>query len=316
LIGMLGNVMQATEEERASPGFRRRVTSFVMDGAHGRQVSCRVGASEFEIKRKTRRNGHFSGWLSLDAKQIADIAVPVLPQQEWQRLRVEIEVERELQGTTTIELIPPQGVSIVSDIDDTIKESSIRDRKELLANTFLREFRAVPGMSAAYRAWQEVGVAIHYVSSSPWQLLPWIAEMLQVQQFPQGSLHLRNFRLRTHMLQKVIRFRRSGKGSAIRLLMKKFPDRRFIFVGDSGEKDLEIYRKLAGRHREQVLGIFIRDLAEHPLERERLARSRVSLPEVRIETFQSAADLEGKMAELLAAETAVSGRRGEWFTAR
>ncbi|MCE2791780.1 MAG: DUF2183 domain-containing protein [Blastopirellula sp.] len=305
LIGMLGNVMQASDEERSSLRFRRRVTSFVMDGAHGLSVRCRIGSQIYQLKRRTHRNGHYFGWVAPEPRVLAELAPQAVQESGLSRLNLEVSVDSELSGTTTVELIPPRGISVVSDIDDTIKESSIRDRRELLANTFLRDFRAVSGMSAVYRSWQELGLPLHYVSSSPWQLLPWIEELLQAQQFPPGSLHLRNFRLRTHMLQKVIRFRRSGKGAAIRLLLKKFPQRRFVFVGDSGEKDLEIYRKLAGSHRSHALGIFIRDLAEHPIERERLARCRASLPDLRVETFRTAEQLREQIAELLDQELAV-----------
>lgn len=304
LIGMLGNVMQASEQERASERFRKRVTSFVMDGAAGLNVQCSVGEQVFGLKKRTRRNGHYFGWVAISRQQVEHLSLS--GPSELSRLSIGVSVETELKGESTVQLIPPRGVSVVSDIDDTIKESSIRDRRELLANTFLRDFRAVTGMSAVYRAWQQLGVPVHYVSSSPWQLLPWIDEMLQVQQFPAGSLHLRNFRLRTHMLQKLIRFRRSGKGAAIRMLMSKFPERRFIFVGDSGEKDLEIYRKLAGKFPDQVLAILIRNLAEHPLDQERLERSRAGLNGVSVGCFETAEELQTQVAPLLAGELAVA----------
>jgi phosphatidate phosphatase APP1 len=182
LIGMLGNVMQASEQDRASPRFRKRVTSFVMDGAAGLNVQCSLGEQIFSLKKRTRRNGHYFGWVAIPNKQIEQLASSVAG--ELPRLSLGVSVESELNGESAVQLISRRGVSIVSDIDDTIKESSIRDRRELLANTFLRDFRAVPGMSAVYRAWQQLGIPVHYVSSSPWQLLPWIDEMLQVQQFP------------------------------------------------------------------------------------------------------------------------------------
>lgn len=304
LIGMLGNVMQASEQDRASPRFRKRVTSFVMDGAAGLNVQCSLGEQIFALKKRTRRNGHYFGWVAIPDKQIEQLASSVAG--ELPRLSLGVSVESELNGESTVQLISRRGVSIVSDIDDTIKESSIRDRRELLANTFLRDFRAVPGMSAVYRAWQQLGLPVHYVSSSPWQLLPWIDEMLQVQQFPVGSLHLRNFRLRTHMLQKLIRFRRSGKGAAIRMLMSKFPERRFVFVGDSGEKDLEIYRKLAVKFPDQVLAILIRNLADHPLDPERLDRSRAGLNGVSVSCFETAEELQKQVAPLLAGELALA----------
>lgn len=108
------------------------------------------------------------------------------------------------------------------------------------------------------------------------------------------------------MLQKLIRFRRSGKGAAIRMLMGKFPQRRFVFVGDSGEKDLEIYRKLAGKFPDQVLAILIRNLSEHPLEQERLDRNRAGLSGVPINCFETAEELQAQVAPLLAGELAAA----------
>ena len=57
-------------------------------------------------------------------------------------------------------LVPPAGLSIISDIDDTIKESNVIHKRELMLNTFLREFVPVEGMSALYQRWQtELGNA-------------------------------------------------------------------------------------------------------------------------------------------------------------
>ena len=98
----------------------------------------------------------------------------------------------------------------------------------------------------------------------------------------------------------------SGKGAAIRMLLSKFPQRRFLFIGDSGEKDLEIYRKLSIKYPEQVLGILIRNLVEHPLDPERLERCRASLPGVLVSSFESAAELDAQVAPLLAGESAVA----------
>jgi phosphatidate phosphatase APP1 len=54
--------------------------------------------------------------------------------------------------------------------------------------------------------------------------------------------------------------RRSGKAAVIRGLMKTFPRRRFVLVGDSGEADPEIYGAMARRFPRQVAGIYIREL--------------------------------------------------------
>lgn len=51
--------------------------------------------------------------------------------------------------TGVIQLIEPnQGISVISDIDDTIKISEVFDKIRLIANTFIFPFKSVPGKSS------------------------------------------------------------------------------------------------------------------------------------------------------------------------
>ena len=59
------------------------------------------------------------------------------------------------------------------------------------------------------------------------------------------------------------------KPGVIDPLMKRFPNRRFVFVGDSGERDPEIYGALAREHPQQVAKILIRDVTEEGPDAER-----------------------------------------------
>lgn len=157
-------------------------------------------------------------------------------------------------------LVPSQGLSVVSDIDDTIKVSQVRERREMLLNTFAREFVAVPGMAARYRTLQAgEGTRFHYVSGSPVQLYPPLAVFLRTEGFPAGSVHLRE----STSIRNVIPgsdATRTHKLAAIGQLLADFPQRRFLLVGDSGEADPEIYAELARAHPAQVAGIRIRDV--------------------------------------------------------
>ena len=101
-----------------------------------------------------------------------------------------------------LQLIDERGVSVITDIDDTIKITAVTNRRELLMNTFLREFRAVSGMAELYRRWATGGAAFHYVSSSPWQLFSVLSEYTETEAFPAGSMHLRSFRLRRPLQRK------------------------------------------------------------------------------------------------------------------
>jgi phosphatidate phosphatase APP1 len=50
------------------------------------------------------------------------------------------------------------------------------------------------------------------------------------------------------------------KVEQIRLLMERFPEREFILIGDSGELDVEVYRRFRGLVGARVREIWIRDV--------------------------------------------------------
>ena len=60
-------------------------------------------------------------------------------------------------------------VSIISDIDDTVRISHVGFKPALLQGTFFEPFRATPGLAQLYSRWQQhsPGLALHFISSSP-----------------------------------------------------------------------------------------------------------------------------------------------------
>src|SRR5262249_23183572 len=153
-------------------------------------------------------------------------------------------------------------------------------------NTFLKPFEAIPGMSGLFRSWAAAGAAFHYVSSSPWQLYEHLAQHLASEGFPAGSFHLRAFRLRDHLLRRILMLRRSGKLAVIRTLVETFPQRQFLLVGDSGELDPEIYGAIARRHPQQIAGVFIRQLGGPRDNAVRYARALRGVDPARIRLYQ------------------------------
>lgn len=157
---------------------------------------------------------------------------------------------------------PPQGLSIISDIDDTVKVSDIGDTKKLLQQTFIHPLQPAPGMAQWYQSLlAQPHSAIHYVSSSPLQLLPLLSDFIEAAGLPQGSLHLRqSTSWRTAIPPKGAS--RQHKNQQISSLLKAYPERRFILVGDSGELDPEIYAEMAKTYPAQIERIYIRDVTE------------------------------------------------------
>ncbi|KAI8600116.1 hypothetical protein EDD21DRAFT_306981, partial [Dissophora ornata] len=158
-----------------------------------------------------------------------------------------------------VNLIDSEGISIISDIDDTIKETGvIAGTKVILRNTFLKDMQEVEGMADVYRAWWDQGAAVHYVSNSPWQLIPSLLEFFQKYKFPLGSAHLR---LHDSMLKTYFATPGENKRRVIKEILRDFPKRKFILVGDSAEIDMEIYTDIAVEYPEQIFRIFIRDIS-------------------------------------------------------
>ncbi|MDR3353317.1 MAG: DUF2183 domain-containing protein [Zoogloeaceae bacterium] len=158
-------------------------------------------------------------------------------------------------------ILPEEGVFVVSDIDDTIKHSNVRDKKALLRNTFWEPFQAVPGAADWYRkmARDEPGIFFHYLSASPLQLHPVLSEFLREQGFPTGNLYLRESTA-WRTLYADSEDSRAHKTEILEHLAARFPKRKFILIGDSGESDPEIYADFTRKRPGQVLAIYIRDV--------------------------------------------------------
>ncbi|MEA1951128.1 MAG: phosphatase domain-containing protein [Planctomycetota bacterium] len=184
-----------------------------------------------------------------------------------------------------------EGISVISDIDDTIKHSRVTDRKALLANTFLRQFEPVPGMAELYRDWAQKGVVFHYVSGSPWQLYTPLAKFIRDEGFPAGSFALKNFRLKDPSSLGLLQSQESHKLVAIESIMKAFPRHRFILIGDSGEQDPEIYATVARKHPRQVAAICIRNVTAAKADDARFKAVRKGLGGVRFVLFDDVGTL-------------------------
>ena len=187
-------------------------------------------------------------------------------------------------GKGRIRLIEPEGTSVVTDIDDTIKVSEVpAELAIVLKNTFCRSFVAASGMSEIYRSWGD-DVAFHYVSGGPWQLYGPLYDYLisDPGAYPEGTFHFNYFpkNVRSEDTREILKRAVSDflfesklgslkdtydhKHKQIIELMERFPRRTFIFVGDSGEMDPEVYRWFQEnpKYSKQVKEIWIRDVVD------------------------------------------------------
>ncbi|KAI0339414.1 hypothetical protein BDW22DRAFT_1336257 [Trametopsis cervina] len=165
--------------------------------------------------------------------------------------------------TTTFLQVPVTNTTIrlISDIDDTVKTAGILSgSKAAFYNVFVKDLAegVIPGMGDWYTGMWKRGVRFHYVSNSPFELLPVINEFLTLSRLPPGSIKLRSYTGR-RLLSELFKASAERKRAGIIDVLDHFPDGRFFLVGDSGEQDLELYATLASDRPQQVLGVFIRD---------------------------------------------------------
>lgn len=169
------------------------------------------------------------------------------------------EVEAKVVGAAaraTVKIVDDQApFLVISDYDDTVAITNVVSRRGLVRSALFQDSDTqpvVPGMSGFYRCLVEERApspGLAFVSGSPHQYGTRIAGFLSRHGFPVAGLYLRDLGPDTL----------SGyKQPVIRDLMSRL-NHKVILIGDSGEKDPEIYAQIRKEFPDRVLQIYIRD---------------------------------------------------------
>jgi phosphatidate phosphatase APP1 len=245
---------EAVEGEGVGAAVRRTLRGFLTDELPG--VPLRVDVAGASVETRTDAEGYFFTRLRPHPDKLA------MP---WTSGTVELAGEyRGLTGprTTPLEVRVPgphTRFGVISDIDDTILETGVQRigrmvRQTLTGSALTRT--AFPGAPELYRDLAAGVNPIFYVSSSPWNLHAFLVGFLRHRGFPMGPVLLRDL-LGTPAA-------REQKTARIREVLALHPQLRFVLVGDSGEKDPEIYADIVRAHPGRILAVFIREVRLDP----------------------------------------------------
>ena len=167
-------------------------------------------------------------------------------------------------------LVPPpeSAFGVISDVDDTVIQTGAANFKNMLRTTMFGNARTrlpFKGVAAFYRALQRGTTdaahnPIFYVSSSPWNLYDFLADFMDVQGIPAGPIFLRDLGLDDDKFIKTSH--RLHKVGCIERLLRMYPERPFLLIGDSGQKDPEIYRQIMQDFPGRIRAVYIRDVAD------------------------------------------------------
>lgn len=278
-----------TIHEASRTIFAARARWFLVDNERGKRISLRLG-DRTVVAEKSGPNGHFHGRIRLSGAEVGALRAGSSSGSRVPFRAITKSGQEQFEGE--VHLVGGQGISVISDIDDTIKVSQVRDRKKLLENTFLVPFRAVPGMSEVFRLWAKGRpVRFHYVSASPWQLYVSLEEFMTQEGFPTGTFHLKYFRWKDSSFLNLFESPADYKLATIEPILKRFGKRRFVLVGDSGERDPEAYGTLARKYGRQVIAILIRDVTGEPPDAPRYREAFKDVPPDTWRLFKDPAEI-------------------------
>lgn len=291
--------------------FWKRMDTYEVPGA---RVRARLGAMVSETEAD--HEGHFR----------FDLVPPEpLAAAGWHRVDLELcspepRTGQVVQAQAQVLVPPPTArFGVISDIDDTIVQSGVRQKLRMLARLARSNAHTrlpFEGVAAFYRALHE-GVGgdernpLFYVSSSPWNLYTPLVEFMSLQGLPNGPVLLRDF---GHRMLFAPHHSKEHKRRCIDQVLGIYPDLPFVLIGDSGELDPEIYRDVVHEHPGRVRAIYIRSVDPDPARIEAIDRliaevQRIGVPLVLAADSQAAAAHAAAQGLMKAAAPPVDGDR-------
>lgn len=261
-VVLRGRVIEASALERSMPAdstfrsVRRMMRRFLSRELPDATLSAQLGASS--AAGMTDDEGYFA--LPITS---TDRSVPT----GWSRAEIEV-VAAKVRGLVPVRgsaeiLIPNPSAEfgIISDIDDTVLQTYVTQTLKMLWVTLSGSaFTRMPFEDTSQLYHALVGGSsgradnpVFYVSKSPWNLYDFLVDFIEHHGLPRGPLLLRDIGL--HDAPPV-----DHKSAAVRELLDTYPNLAFVLIGDSGERDPEIYLEVAAAYPQRVLVIYIRDL--------------------------------------------------------
>jgi phosphatidate phosphatase APP1 len=245
---------EAVEGEGVGAAVRRTLRVFVTDELPG--VPLRVTVAGTTVETVTDAEGYFLTRLHPNPEKL---------ERPWTSGTVELAGEyRGLTGphTTPLEVrVPEPGArfGIISDVDDTILETGVQRVGQMIRTTITGSALTrtpFPGAPDLYRDLAAGVNPVFYVSSSPWNLHTFLGAFIRHRRFPMGPVLLRDL-----LGTSAGREQKAGRISEI---LELHPDLPFVLIGDSGEKDPEIYADIVRSYPGRILAVYIREVRLDP----------------------------------------------------
>ncbi len=256
---------EAEENDRRRRNFKAMISRYMADAIPG--IRVRICFEQQEKIVKTDENGYFEA--------VFNFRKPRTP--GWHHATFEVmdklvdyQEEREYGGEVLL-VGDNSEYGLISDIDDTILVShatQVHRKLELILTKNAKTRMPFRGVSAFYRALQSThnegtpGNPIFYVSSSEWNLYDFLEDFCDTQKIPKGVFMLRDLKENLWSLVKTGGGSHHHKTHKIRRILDLYDSMPFVLIGDSGQRDAEIYAEIIANYPGRILAAYIRDVSD------------------------------------------------------
>ncbi|MCM2973409.1 App1 family protein [Larsenimonas suaedae] len=247
------------------------VRRMVRWGLADREVAISVGHHESVVT--TDRDGYFYAHITLSRSLPTDTV--------WHKAELKVlGTEETLPAVADIYVPKPDiDLAVISDIDDTVMYTGVANKIKMMYRLFMEkadERTAFPGVAPFYQALHggatgDAGRPMLYVSRGPWSIYEILEAFFHLNNIPAGPvLFLREWGLTLqHPLPKKAE---DHKAHLIESMLSLYDELPFVLIGDSGQRDPEIYADIVERYPNRIKTIYIRSVHKQSDRDQSIAR--------------------------------------------
>lgn len=219
------------------------------------------------LQLKTSSTKYF---VKTDAKGYFELAIkPEAQAVGWHRYQVGF-VDNPLWYEGEYRIMDDTSLAVISDIDDTILHSRatqfwLRLKLLMFKNAFER--RPVNQIETMLLILKDLNHEklpsdFFYLSNSEWNLYDLLKDFLNIHKLPRGILLLNDLRIGWWDLiwWRGRENRNHHKKNSIKKILQLFPGKPLVLIGDSGQKDIEIYQSVCCEFPKHIKAVIIRDI--------------------------------------------------------
>jgi phosphatidate phosphatase APP1 len=228
---------------------KNKLAQIFNDEKENEPITITIGRYRYQIESDDEGYYNFEATTELDYFQ--------------QNQKIDISINKDKTVTSCNAFIPTKTsqIGVISDFDDTLIISEVTDKINLIKNLLFKNYKQRVLTKEVKEKIQEIITddkkALFILTGSPKQLQKSIHNFLDHHDFPKRTVITKqlNGDNSDPILDQI-----EYKYAKIQKLILLYPQIKWVLIGDSGEKDKEVYSKIRKAYPHQIEAIYIRNV--------------------------------------------------------